>query len=425
MLKINYIPQENKLGIIFDVEMPQKQQDDEHFSSFIQALRKYSNIHEVYKSQNLSGMMVDIEGWLHFSKDYLQEEYYLFHKELIDLLLKNERGVLGEGLEVNFHQKIFDHPERYWSFIFNQENFIDYIFNRIHWILAPRYKAVAPMPLHVDIETANTCNMSCPMCYRDGLKEVGKIDFNLFKKVIDECAQKGVFSVRLSWRGESLTHPQIKDMIGYACSKIPNVSTLTNVFYINDDIIKCMIKNKLSYLAVSFDGIKDNYNMIRYPAKFENSYEKLYRLLEARKQAGTKLPQVRLCTIWPAIKDDPDDYYNTMEPVSDYMVYNPYINFKGEMKIKPDFICQYPWERLVVAFNGKTQCCTGWNADDIILGNALDESLEKMWHSDLLNQLRETHASGRRMDYSSCAECRHGSKGDPDISIIEIVERRY
>ena len=114
-----------------------------------------------------------------------------------------------------------------------------------------------------------------------------------------------------------------------------------------------------------------------------------------------------------------------MKKVSDYIVYNPYINFKGPMQIKPDFICQYPWERIVIAFNGKAQCCTGWNAADIILGNVKDNTIYEMWNSDLMNKIRDKHAECRRMEFNSCANCRHGSKGEPNIEISEIVERRF
>ena len=137
-----------------------------------------------------------------------------------------------EGLKVNFHQNPFDTSCRYWNFILNQGSFADYFFNRINWYAGPKNGYITPFPLHVDIETASTCNMSCPMCYRDQLKDTGQMDFDLFKKAVDECAENNVFSIRLSWRGETLTHPRIKEMIAYATHKIKNVSFLTNAFFL-------------------------------------------------------------------------------------------------------------------------------------------------------------------------------------------------
>ncbi len=217
----------------------------------------------------------------------------------------------------------------------------------------------------------------------------------------------------------------IKEMISYSSARIKNVSFLTNAFFLDTEMIDCFIASGLSYVAVSFDGINKTYESIRHPAKFDENYQRLANLKDRKKETGSKLPQVRLCTIWPAIKSDPDAYTQTMGEVSDYMVCNPYINFKGPMSVKEDFICQYPWERIVIGFDGQTQCCTGWNATDIMLGNIKETTIKEMWHSDLMNEIRKVHAQGRRMELESCASCRHGSESQTDMDIWDIVKRRY
>ena len=59
------------------------------------------------------------------------------------------------------------------------------------------------------------------MCYTttDEFKKIaglGYMEFDLFKKIIDECGRNGVFSIRISFRGEPLLHPQAFEMIEYA-----------------------------------------------------------------------------------------------------------------------------------------------------------------------------------------------------------------
>jgi MoaA/NifB/PqqE/SkfB family radical SAM enzyme len=263
------------------------------------------------------------------------------------------------------------------------------------------------------------------MCYRDMLSASGQMDPELFRQLVDECQRHGVFSIRLSWRGELLTHPNIREMIAYATARIPNVSFLTNAFYLDDATAECLVESGVAYVAVSFDGVLDVYEAVRAPAKFHESREKVARLKRLREERGASRPQIRLCTVWPAVSRDPEQYQRLMTPVCDYMVCNPYINFKGERRIKPDFICQYPWERIVVGYDGKAQCCTGWEADDIILGQGGRDSIASMWNGPLLEAIRAKHAAGERMSIGSCAECRHGAQGDPDASIQEIVRRKY
>lgn len=425
MLKVELNKHSSILNFIFEVPLPKSAYSHEGFIPFNNMLKRNGIETQYNRNQELTDMTCSFNQWINLIEDNLISEEVTFQYKVFEELVRNESKEIGDGLEVNFHQKSFDTAQRYWDFILNQGNFATYFFNRVNWYLAPRNAIVTPFPLHVDLESANTCNMACPMCYRVEMKEIGQMEMDLFKKIVDECEMYSVYSVRLSWRGETLSHPNIKEMIAYATKKIKNVSFLTNAFYLDEDMIDCFIENGVSYVAVSFDGIGETYESIRHPAKFDESYRKLSRLRDKKNELNSKLPQVRLCTIWPAISHDPDAYYITMKKVSDYIVCNPYINFKGPMTVKEDFVCQYPWERIVVAFNGKTQCCTGWNATDIILGNAKDQSIYDMWHSELMNNIRSTHQKGQRMSLASCADCRHGSKGEENISVTEIIDRNY
>lgn len=426
MLQASIFKKNRKLNIYFDISVPHTVCQNEDFAQIMDQFKKGGQF-DFQNNENgdMVALSCDIDRLITFMKQVMPTQDADYQMQIFEEVLGWDSDEQGSGLQINFHQNSFDTSERYWNFILAQGNFIEYFFNRLNWYLGPKNKIVAPFPLHVDLESANTCNMNCPMCYRDGMKEIGMMDMDLFKKAVDECAANSVYSIRLSWRGEALTHPKIKEMIRYATRKIKNVSFLTNAFYINDDMIDCFIENQVSYVAVSFDGIGKIYESIRHPAKFRESYQKLTMLKNKKKEAHTKLPQVRVCTIWPAIKDNPKEYYDKMKDVSDYIVCNPYINFRGHMKIKEDFICQYPWERIVIAYNGKTQCCTGWDADDIILGNVKDLTIREMWQSDLMNKIRMIHSTGRRMELNTCAKCRHGSMGDPDIEIAEIIERKF
>ncbi len=425
MLKVTFSYDLKQLNIQFDVPMPLAVQDHAEWKDFVDKINSFNEVKFVEKENFIGGLIIDLGMWLNFVKDVASEKEFNFQGKMFEQIFSQEKKELGDGLKVNFHQRSFDTNERYWNFVFNQGNFIDYFINRLKWYLCPKYTIVAPFPLHVDLESASTCNMNCPMCYRDLLKEVGQMDMDLFKKAIDECAVNNVFSIRLSWRGETLTHPKIKEMVAYSTKKIKNVSFLTNAFFLTEDMVDCFVDNGVSYVAVSFDGINETYEKVRHPAKFQENYQRLATFKERRDKKGKAMPQIRACTIWPAISRDPDKYYDTMKKVTDYIVCNPYINFKGPMKIKPDFICQYPWERIVIAFNGKAQCCTGWNTDDIILGNVKERNIYDMWHNDLMNKIRDIHANSKRMELHSCAECRHGSRGDPNVKIDDIIKRRY
>ncbi|WP_147819474.1 radical SAM/SPASM domain-containing protein [Salidesulfovibrio onnuriiensis] len=425
MLRVFHEREKKQLHFTLDIPIPEEVTQHPELETFLRSFSQNGGTVKTGPAGDIESLTIGIDDWGRLIRDNLSGQKAEFQLSILTQLLDSDAMELGNGLQVNFHQNPFDTPQRYWNFIFNQGHFTLYFFNRVNWYMAPKNQIVTPFPLHVDIETASTCNMDCPMCYRRGLKHTGQMAPELFRKAVDECAREGVFSIRLSWRGETLTHPRIKELIQYACERIPNVSFLTNAFYISQEMAECFVDAGLSYLAVSFDGIGEIYEKVRHPAKFKENWDRLALLKNTKIRKGVMRPQVRLCTIWPAIKNAPEAYYDTMSPVSDYIVCNPYINFMGPMKLKPDFICQYPWERLVIAYDGSTQCCTGWNAADVVIGNIKETSLKEMWTGQAMERIRTLHATGERLSLNSCAECRHGSKGDENVSIDEILERRW
>ena len=101
------------------------------------------------------------------------------------------------------------------------------------WVELPKKREIREYPLLVDLELSSVCNLKCPMCYTitDEFKskvKKGFMDFELFKKIVDEIAGK-VFSIRLSLRGEATLHKNFMECIEYAKSKgIKEVSTLTH-----------------------------------------------------------------------------------------------------------------------------------------------------------------------------------------------------
>ena len=101
---------------------------------------------------------------------------------------------------------------------------LGYLLNRFRWHYYPRLRYVSKFPDHVDVEISTHCNMYCPMCYTrtEEFKNSVKrqfMSFDLFKKIIDECASYNTFSIRISLRGEPFIHKEVIKMIRYAHDK--------------------------------------------------------------------------------------------------------------------------------------------------------------------------------------------------------------
>lgn len=135
-------------------------------------------------------------------------------------------------------------------------------------------------PLCVDIETASICDLACPHCFREYILTPDKImDFDLYKKIINEIVNLEVPSIKLNWRGEPLLNKQIGKYIEYAkFSGILEVSINTNATNLDEKMSKVLINSGLDQLIYSFDGgTKKTYEKMR-PGRFhKNTFEDVYK----------------------------------------------------------------------------------------------------------------------------------------------------
>lgn len=295
----------------------------------------------------------------------------------------------------------FETPERQEMFEYNkssgwEEEYKKY---RSNWIKYPKEQIISEYPLLIDIELASVCNLKCPMCYTitDEFKEkvnAKLIDFELFKKIIDEIAGK-VPALRLSLRGESTLHPNFIDAIRYAKNKgIKEISTLTNGSKLTPDFFQKIVKAGIDWITISVDGMDKEYEKIRKPLKFSNTLEKIKNISKYKKQHNLKKPVIKIQSLWPSIKNDPELFYNTFEPITDLIAFNPLIDYlqkDKEIVYIDNFSCPQLYQRLVIGADGLVMMCSNDEENESIIGNANTESIYSIWHGEKLNKIRKIH----------------------------------
>ncbi|MCP4351317.1 MAG: radical SAM protein [Desulfobacterales bacterium] len=307
---------------------------------------------------------------------------------------------------------------------------LPYLKNRFIWYFAPGLNVVTEFPTHVDIEISSLCQLNCPMCYTttDYYKErvkKGLLDYDLYKKIIDECKKYSLYSVRFSWRGEPLMHPRFTDMLEYAKKAgIKEVSFLTNGAGLSPEIIDALIINRLDWLTVSFDGLYDMYEEYRKPLKFEDTVAKLKRLQRRKKELGINKPVLKVQTVWSAIENDPDAYFHYMSQTADEIAFNPlkdkryYKEFDPESYDK-EFVCPRLWQRIYVSSSGNIGFCLGDVYEDHIIGNIKDMSLYDAWNGEEFRKIRQQHTNHNRFEYTICRRCQDGLKRQKTFVAVE------
>ena len=277
-------------------------------------------------------------------------------------------------------------------------HYLAYLKNRFQWYWNPPLGIVSRFPPHLDIEVSTYCNMVCPMCPRriERFKRRVKQQFmekDVFEKIIEESARKKLFSARLSLRGEPFMHPQIFEYIELAKkSGIKELSLLTNGLLLTPEKFEKLIELKFDWLTISFDGLGDIYESIRKPAKFKESLEKIKAYSEIKKRLKTSKPAIRIQTVWPAIKENPGEFYKAFSPYADSITSNPLIDFSCDdrrIEYDKEFKCPYLYQRLVIGVDGRVLLCCCDDYGDYIIGNVGHESISDIWHGEKINEARQ------------------------------------
>ncbi len=299
-----------------------------------------------------------------------------------------------------------------------------YLWYRAKWNWSPRvarFGLIPKFPTHVDIEPSDACNLRCVMCPqsfdRSGIQD-GFITMDLFHKIVDECAKEGLYSMKLNWRGEPLIHPKFIEMVKYAKDKgIKELQTNSNGTLLNENKIRGLIEAGLDGIIFSMDGAtKETYEKIRVRAKYDILMKNIKDFVRIRNEMGKKKPFIRIQMV--RMKDnvhEVDQFIKMWEGIVDHVATNDYSN-RGEgeendRSIEYDQItlgrktCPQPFQRLMVAWDGKVMmCCGDWFRKNVV-GDVTKQTLKEIWNGAILNQLRELHKQSKLDVMPACRTC--------------------
>lgn len=316
---------------------------------------------------------------------------------------------MEEYIRINKDQFSMDMPIRLQKWEETKRNFKDYCVNRYQWFNFPKWQFVNDFPLHVDFESSFRCNLNCPMCFRPHIerKDWNDMPFDLFKKGIDECAKNNLYSIRLSWRGEPTVNPMLIDMVSYAKEKgIKEVSFITNGMLIDRKYARELINAGLDYITYSVDSMYKKYEELRYPIKFDQITQNIRDMYALRNEIGGGFPRIKLQAIWSYMKDSSEEFYNYFKDITDLINFNTYDDYSLTfMQQNPTLICQYPFQRITITWNGEMpMCISDWSLTTKI-GDLRNDTIKDIWHGAKMNYYRKTHTSRKRMELECCKKC--------------------
>ncbi len=155
-----------------------------------------------------------------------------------------------------------------------------------------------PMPSRLYIECTAACNISCfqaccaPETGITRSREAGMLDFDLFRKVVDEA---GPSLVRIDFfnYGEAFLHKQSVEMCEYIKTRFPQVYlyTSTNGLAFTEDRARRLVHTGIDEVTFSLDGaIPEHYARYRQRGNLETALGHLGAMADEKHRAGRDVP---------------------------------------------------------------------------------------------------------------------------------------
>lgn len=310
-----------------------------------------------------------------------------------------------------------------------------HLVDRVKFRIFPKFDIVSRFPSHLDIETASACQMRCPMCYTTHMPDEwkGVMKWELYTSLIDQAKALGVYSIKLSWRGEPLLNKRIIDMVCYAKQAgINEVAFLSNGELLSAEKAEALVDAGLDWISFSADGVGAIYNEIRAPAVFEETVARVRHMKQYRDSKGLSRPLLRVQSIMSAVENDSDEFRAAWEGIVDRIniIADEIRDFEDKsLEWDPYFVCAKPWQRLTIGFDGKVHQCISDYAGAKVLGDANVTRLYDIWHGEAAEAVRQAF---RDHDYLArnpgCRNCSYGLKTKSDtitVGGLDMAVRRY
>ncbi|WP_127718503.1 radical SAM protein [Halobacteriovorax sp. HLS] len=171
-----------------------------------------------------------------------------------------------------------------------------FFLNETYSSLSELFSFIIPQtPLVLKVRITSKCNLSCPFCYlKIGLnqKEDGHLTLEEWEKILTNLPKRTVVDIT---GAEPVAYHNLIPFIELLNRLKFKYSITTNGTLYNDATADSLVKNNLSVLMVSLDGMKDTHNRLRGSDKaFDRTIEFIRRIEAAKKKFNSKYPVISI-----------------------------------------------------------------------------------------------------------------------------------
>lgn len=276
-------------------------------------------------------------------------------------------------------------------------------------------------PYLIQIETIVACNSQCKMCgMRVMTRPAGKMSWELFKKVIDDCKELPINFICPFIQGEPLCDNRMIDMLWYIKEEMPKsivVGWFTNGLRLTEEIITEIAKMDIiegNHFNFSLHGGNKEIYEANTGVKWEKAMSKLDLLIDVNQHLSKPFQiRIQMC-----------DFSLTHESIEDFKILCQAKNvipcvcgFSNNGGLISDIIGDAPTKDLLyklchrsqyhvyVLWDGRMNtCCFDVNGINIV-GDVNKQSIKGIWESEQYQEFRQLHRDGRYKEIPVCRDC--------------------
>lgn len=261
--------------------------------------------------------------------------------------------------------------------------------------------------LNLSLETTSTCNAACTFCpYPELARWGGKMDMNLFRKIIDETVDlPDISRITLHGLGEPLLDPHLEDRIWY----IKKVNPLPVTIYTNGVYLTRTRHDKLA--VAGLDTVVISLNAVR-PEQHE-------KIMGLKGKFDTVVENCEYATIGPmnveihaVITGDTFTMDDKRLFEAEWGTYaHPIMagNWAGDERtirtFDPSSHCFRATRHIYVLYDGTVSACCFDPTGKMRFGDLSKQTIKEIYNSLAYRNFRQDHFENNADLYDICKNC--------------------
>jgi radical SAM protein with 4Fe4S-binding SPASM domain len=276
-----------------------------------------------------------------------------------------------------------------------------------------RYPA---FPDQVYVELTNTCNARCTICATPTMKRKRQVmDFDLFRKIIDECGKRRAFRILPFLHGETLLVPGVLDYFRYIRRVSPqsHINLTTNGSRLTGEISEAILREDLlDSVIFSVEGAdRRTYELIRSGLSFEEVRSNFLQFLNLRRQFGKSKPHISVAMVLVDQNRSSKKEFAEVWKGADEVRFSLFFNWAGKLEVEEPRsghrlnFCERLYHYVTILADGRVALCCFDSNGEYILGDVRNQTIDEVWHSQEFAQVRRQLCERKFDQLHLCARC--------------------